>query len=252
LLVAAGLSPIEALTAATSRPAQAFGLKDRGRIAPGLRADLVLVKGDPTTDITATRDILRVWKIAQEVPRAKAPAGQTAAAPAPQVPASGQISTFEDGTLGVTFGQAWADSTDQLAGGKSVVRNQVVDGGAEGGKALSIEGETRPGFAFAWAGAIYFPGARPMAPADLSKFAGISFQAKGEGVPYQVMLFASRLGPMPSQKSFTAGPEWKRYEFTFADFGVDGTDITGLFLGGGPALGPFKLWIDDVRLMPKP
>src|SRR5690606_4236971 len=57
LLVEAGLSPAEALAAATSVPAKAFGLGDRGRIAPGLRADLVLVNGDPTQDITATRSI---------------------------------------------------------------------------------------------------------------------------------------------------------------------------------------------------
>src|SRR4029079_94391 len=69
LLVQAGLSPTVALAAATSIPAKIFGLKDRGRIAPGLRADLVLVKGDPTQDITATRDIQKVWNIGQEVPR---------------------------------------------------------------------------------------------------------------------------------------------------------------------------------------
>ncbi len=52
LLVAAGLTPIEALTAATSTPARVFGLRDRGRIAPGLRADLLLVDGEPVDDIT--------------------------------------------------------------------------------------------------------------------------------------------------------------------------------------------------------
>ena len=62
LLVKAVLSPTEALAAATSVPARIFGLKDRGRIAPGLRADLLLVRGDPTRDITATRDIVAVWK----------------------------------------------------------------------------------------------------------------------------------------------------------------------------------------------
>ena len=55
LLVRAGLTPTEALRAATSRPASRFGLKDRGRIAPGLRADLLLVDGDPSKDIEATR-----------------------------------------------------------------------------------------------------------------------------------------------------------------------------------------------------
>ena len=51
LLVGAGLTPVQALTAATSAPARAFRLADRGMIAPGKRADLVLVDGDPTTDI---------------------------------------------------------------------------------------------------------------------------------------------------------------------------------------------------------
>jgi imidazolonepropionase-like amidohydrolase len=40
LLVGVGLSPIPALAAATSVPAHAFGLSDRGRVGPGLRADL--------------------------------------------------------------------------------------------------------------------------------------------------------------------------------------------------------------------
>ncbi len=61
LLVAAGLTPIEALRAATSTPARRFGLNDRGRIAPGFRADLVLVNGDPTTNICDTLSIRTVW-----------------------------------------------------------------------------------------------------------------------------------------------------------------------------------------------
>lgn len=70
LLVQAGLTPTEALRSASSVPAHAFGLNDRGRIAPGLRADLLLVKGDPSTDITATRDIVAVWKTGAEADRA--------------------------------------------------------------------------------------------------------------------------------------------------------------------------------------
>ncbi|MEU6083453.1 SAM-dependent methyltransferase [Streptomyces sp. NPDC047108] len=62
LLTAAGLPPKEALKAATSAPARLFGLHDRGRIAPGLRADLLLVEGDPTVDITTTRAIRRIWR----------------------------------------------------------------------------------------------------------------------------------------------------------------------------------------------
>ncbi|MGC2743594.1 MAG: amidohydrolase family protein [Candidatus Angelobacter sp.] len=62
LLTEAGLSPEEALTAATAGPAREFGLIDRGRIQAGRRADLLLVQGDPSKDIRATRNIVGVWK----------------------------------------------------------------------------------------------------------------------------------------------------------------------------------------------
>jgi len=62
LLVRAGLTPTEALRAATSVPATTFGLDDRGRITPGARADLLLVDGDPTTSITDTLSIRDVWR----------------------------------------------------------------------------------------------------------------------------------------------------------------------------------------------
>lgn len=61
LLVDAGYTPAEALHAATTGPARAFGLGDRGAVTPGLRADLLLIDGDPTTDITSTRNISGVW-----------------------------------------------------------------------------------------------------------------------------------------------------------------------------------------------
>lgn len=61
LLVDAGLTPLVALRAATASAADAFGLTDRGRIAAGMRADLLLVDGDPTLDIRCTRRIRDVW-----------------------------------------------------------------------------------------------------------------------------------------------------------------------------------------------
>lgn len=62
LLVRCGISPAQALAAATTEPARVFGLADRGRVAAGQRADLVLVSGNPLTDITATRGIERIWR----------------------------------------------------------------------------------------------------------------------------------------------------------------------------------------------
>jgi len=65
-LVRAGLTPADALVAATATPAAVFELTDRGRLAVGARADLLLVDGDPLTDITATQRIRRTW-VAGEV-----------------------------------------------------------------------------------------------------------------------------------------------------------------------------------------
>ncbi|WP_406637261.1 amidohydrolase family protein [Amycolatopsis sp. WGS_07] len=69
LLAEAGLTSVEILRAATIAPARAFGLTDRGEIRPGLRADLVLVEGDPVTDLSATRAIRTVWCAGTEIPR---------------------------------------------------------------------------------------------------------------------------------------------------------------------------------------
>lgn len=253
LLVAAGLTPVKALGAATWVPAKYFRLKGRGQIVQSRRADLVLVKGDPTQDITATRDILRVWKAGQEIPRPKVEAkAASTTAPAPEVPASGEISGFEDGTLATRFGAGWTESTDKLAGGSSTVRKEVLDGGAGGsGKSLAISGEIKAGYGFPWAGMLFFPGAQQMAPADLSKFKGVSFWTKGDGRSYQLLLFATHLGRMPVSKAFTAGPEWQQVTAPFSELGLDGSDLLGIFVGGGPALGTFRFQIDDVRLVPK-
>ena len=50
-LVRAGLTPYEALSAATRRPAEFLGTKELGTIAVGKRADLLLVDGNPLLDI---------------------------------------------------------------------------------------------------------------------------------------------------------------------------------------------------------
>ena len=69
LLVQAGLSPLETLRAATSGPAQFFGMDDRGLIQVGKRADLVMVTGNPLVDIGATAALRRVWIGGKQVQR---------------------------------------------------------------------------------------------------------------------------------------------------------------------------------------
>ena len=68
-LVATGLTPTQVLAGATSATARAFRLADRGSIRSGLRADLLLVEGNPTTNIRDSRRIVAIWKRGLRVER---------------------------------------------------------------------------------------------------------------------------------------------------------------------------------------
>lgn len=246
LLVRAGLSPAQALAAATSLPARRFGIAGRGRIAPGMRADLLLVGGNPLADITATRAIDAVWKNGHRIERGPR-AGATAAA---AIPDQTLVSDFDEGAIKAGFG-SWAPTTDQMTGGKSVVHHALVDGGAHGSKgALRVAGEVKPGFAYPWSGVIYFPAAQPMAAVDLSRRRQLVFQVRGDGRRYSAMLFS---GPsvqgMPSVQPFVAGPEWKQVRLPLSGFaGADLAQVRGIAFTAGQMPGKFEFRIDTVEL----
>jgi imidazolonepropionase-like amidohydrolase len=70
LMVEAGLTPMKAISIATSKTAAALKLDDRGTLAAGKLADLVVLDADPSSQIANTRKIHAVWH------RGKKAAGQ--------------------------------------------------------------------------------------------------------------------------------------------------------------------------------
>ncbi len=245
LLVQAGLTPAEALAAATSVPAREFGLADRGRVAPGLVADLLLVEGDPTQDVTATRAIRNVWKRGHAVDR---PLQDAAPAEAPKL-AAGLVSDFDGDEVSATTGVGWVTSTDQFRGGTSTAAIELTAGGAAGSKgSLAVSGEIRAGFAFPWAGAMYFPGAAAMAPVDASGLRELVFWARGEGGTFRVMALSGSAA-VPSMQTFEVGPEWREVVLQLSSFsGMDPRALLGLLFSASSSPGPFRFQIDDIRL----
>jgi imidazolonepropionase-like amidohydrolase len=258
LLVKAGLRPAEALRAATSLPAEKFSLTGRGRIRPGFLADLLLVKGDPTQDIQATRDIVMVWKEGRAVDREAyrqavqkewEAVDELKKIPPPSHSESGWISDFEGDKIAANFGAGWVISTDAMMAGKSTAQYKLAEGGAEESRqSLLISGTIKEGAAFRWAGAMFMPGKTFVDPANLSFAKALRFYARGRGAGFAVLLFSRSAGFIPAARAFETGPEWKEYVFSWGDFGVEGYDITGIFIGAYQKTGDFSLQVDNVRL----
>jgi len=81
LMVAAGLSPMDAIVAATRTSAALIKASDRGTLEVGKRADLVVLAADPTADIRNTRQLVMVWHGGKEI-EPRVPAASPATGPA--------------------------------------------------------------------------------------------------------------------------------------------------------------------------
>ena len=251
LLVASGLAPGDALVAATSAPARAFGLDDRGRIARGARADLLLVDGDPTRDIRATRRTVAVWKAGTRLADrflaapAEAPDAPSVEAPLAK-PAPGPISDFEDEAMSSRFGVGWTSTTDAIIGGASVVSLDRASHGK--GFDLAVKGTVAPGTS-AWSGVMFNPGAKLWTPVDLSAGTALVFSARGDGRRYGVLLFTKRGGRIGARQSFVADEAWKEHRLALSDFaGADARDVIGIAFVAGPEAGAYRFELDDVQL----
>lgn len=256
-LVFAGLSPQEALASATSVPARVFGLDDRGRLVPGARADLVLVQGDPTVDITATRDIVGVWK--EGVATDREAIREVAVALRRALRDSGvelKIADFESGELRAlrpgSSHRFFNVFSGAFNGVESSAELEIVDGGAAGStRSLAIRGRiAEPGESAGESPRYWGEFAGPsfvIGVVDLSAKSEITFWAKGEGDTYRLFLFSEDQRFDPAVQTFVAGPDWTEFRFPLSSFsGVDFGAFWRITFSGGPDTGEFAFQIDEV------
>lgn len=257
LLVQGGMSPLQALQAATSVPASVFHLTDRGQIAKGKRADLLLVRGDPSRDIKDTRSIVAVWKLGvpvnresfrAEIAKDKAQNEKLRHAQPPAGSESGLISNFEDGKPSTAFGAGWSVTTGESK--KSTADMKVVDGGSNSSRySLEVSGEIVSDVRYPIAGVMLSPGSHPFSPANLSAKKRLSFRVKGDGKTYQLMVFTHGGANSPAIQPFATSQEWQSVTFAFSNLGgSDGYDISAIMFVAGPEAGKFNFQLDDVKL----
>lgn len=247
LLAGCGLTPLEALTAATGASARLAGLDDRGVIEPGKLADLVLVEGNPASKIDDIRKVRRVWLGGREVDRAALLEAVQRPGPTP-LPLAPQkapelIDGFEDPAGRTRLGAVWRNRTD--AGHDHALMSYQRTLRAPGNHVLTVLAEmSEKEGPFA---AMVLPLTRGgVLPADVSDYSGVEFEARGHGSYHLGLVWAGGAARVP----FEAAPQWKTVRAPFAaPAGVRPHALLEIdFVMARPAGEKVFLEIDNVRL----
>ena len=179
LLAALGLTPAQALMAATGGAADILRQRDHGRIAVGQRADLLLVGGQPDVTIGDLHDVRRVFAAGSEMPldELRRRIDDLALTPMPRHAMAGPIDTGARGDGRTDLDTLPVESVEP---GTDHSRLDIVRPGGRHDPLL---------FAVARLGAADRPFAALVLPltkgaidvADARGFTGIAFEARGAG-----------------------------------------------------------------------
>lgn len=180
LLVQAGLTPTDALLAATAASAKALGVTDRGTIEVGKRADLLLVSGQPWQTISDIRNTRQVYVAGRQVQGkgAQLPAGNRAEA-LPALPVAALVDDFERSDGRTALDTLRVDEAD--GGNDRTVQVTEVVARETGGNALAVQAKLSSKDS-AYAAAILPLSRGSVAPVDASAYHGLRFELRG-GAP---------------------------------------------------------------------
>ncbi|WP_228064448.1 amidohydrolase family protein [Novilysobacter avium] len=258
LLVQAGLTPAEALRAGTATSAAAIGLHgDRGRVAKGQRADLLLVDGKPWENIQDIKKLSRVWLDGQLVvgPGVHLPASNARPYPKPEV-AGPLVDDFERADERTALDTLRTDDND---GGNDrtwqLTRVVVRDPGGHALRTMARMSSKDRAYA-----AVVLPLSRgSVKPVDLRGYRGVRFDIRGEDGSHALMLKGLEGGRWKT--AITVQPQWQQVSVDFTQLkyapyrvvegedrpwrGDDATDLQFIVEGDGAKMPWFEL--DNVR-----
>jgi len=269
LYVEAGLSPGQALQAATRSSARILGVEDRyGSLEAGKVADVVIVSGNPSqkiNDIWNVRDVIKAGVLVDRdaTRRLNAKRNQPAVTLKVGDRVGRTIDSFEDGDLKTEWGGTWTVLTDEVAGGKSTCRLSV--GEVETNKTLRIVGSVNKGFTYGpWSGVTVQWDPRKKRLVDATGFTGLQLRLRGTERPYGLTVHRAAVKDFNYfNVSVPVKKEWSVVSIPFASlrqigFGKPVTwaanDIAGIALDarnpfpGPQQFGTFELEVDWIRL----
>ncbi|MGY1425362.1 amidohydrolase family protein [Lysobacter sp. A289] len=258
LLVQAGLTPAEALLAGTATSAAAMGLQDdRGRIAKGQRADLLLVDGKPWQDIADIKRLSRVWLDGQLVhgPGVNLPASNSRRYPEPTAIGS-LVDDFERADQRTALDTLRTDDND--GGNDRTWQLTRVVPRADGGHALRtmarMSSKER-----AYASVVVPLSRGSVRPVDLRDFRGVRFDIRGEDGSHALMVKGLEGGRWKAD--IPVQPQWQKVTVDFSQLqyapyrvvegesrpwaGDDVTDLQFIVNGEGARMPWFEL--DNVQ-----
>jgi imidazolonepropionase-like amidohydrolase len=222
LLVASGLTPIEAITAGSATSARLIGEEsERGTIAPGKIADLLLVRGSPDQDIDEIENTSAVFLGGQQLDlqslESAIQSPQFTPLPAHAIPARIYDAEREDGRTNLDT--MLVDSTDTGPDHSRILFARTLRKHGHGLSILATMSPKQSPFVD-----LVIPLTRGAVElADISSFKGVQFSTRGEG-SYNILLdtYGARKLSWPVA-SFAGKEQWKTVRIPFAAFQVKGS-----------------------------
>ncbi len=240
LLVDSGLSPSDALAAATYLPYSRFALGERGHLRSGARADFIVLNEDPREDITHTQHIRWIVKNGAQVAAYFASQKVTG-----ETPGSGLVSRFTH-DLTSQLGGRFVTSTDQMMQGNSTAEITHITQGCDDSGALAVTGTVGKQFPYPWSGVFLMFTESMDAGYNLSNFKRIVFDAAGTDGEFRFMVLTSQTG-RPSEVSFAITGQCRQVSIDLSDIGgVDWANVTGIGWAAGEATPDFHFTLDNI------
>lgn len=224
LMVAAGLTPMEAIRAATYNSAHALGVDgERGSIAVGKLADLVLIEGAPQRDIKEIYRVSRVFLGGREIDRQQIARDIASPdlTPIPAAQAPELLDDFEGATPAASddawkskLGTLWVNSTDPGADHSRMIFGRIAR--STGDHAMSVMGHMSVAeHPFVSLNLPLSPGG--MLPVDVRGYKGVRFDVRGDGDYRLVVPTRAVRNNNFYQTTFQAGPAWQTVTIDFSN-----------------------------------